>query len=112
MSHKVYDQHGRRRNKNVGFRVSPEEAEEINRAAMLSGMKKQDFIYKRVMNREIIVVPNSRLLKIILEQTEYLVTELVKTTRSGKKMEPELKSTIELLIRTLEGLKGVQDGES
>jgi len=40
------------------------------------------------------------------------VTELVKTARSGKQMEPELKETIELLIRTLEGLKGDKDGEN
>ena len=99
-----YDSKGRIRNKTIGFRVSTEEAEEIDRAAFLSGMKKQDFIYKRVMNREIVVVPNSRLYKIILEQTEYLVTQLRNLVKSGKAMDPELKSTIDLLINTLNGL--------
>ena len=42
MSAKNVDRHNRFRNITVGFRVSPEENEEINRAVALSGLSKQD----------------------------------------------------------------------
>ena len=106
MKQKENKDHNRYRNVNVGFRVTPQEADEIHRAALLSGMKKQDYILKRLRNHEIVVVPNSRLYKLIIEQTEYLATELTKLIRSGKKIDPELKATVELLITTLNGMKG------
>ena len=100
------ENYNRYRSVNVGFRVTPEEAEEIQRAALLSGMKKQDYILKRLRNQDIVVVPNSRLYKIVVEQTEYLATELKKLVKSGKTIDPELKRSIELLTATLNGLKG------
>ena len=106
MKQKENKDHNRYRNVNVGFRVTPQEAEEIHRAALLSGMKKQDYILKRLRNQEVVVVPNSRLYKLIIEQTEYLATELGKLIRSGKKIDPEFKATVELLVTTLNGMKG------
>ena len=103
---KKKENYTRYRSVNVGFRVTPQEAEEIHRAVLLSGMKKQDYILKRIRNHEIVVVPNSRLYKLIIEQTEYLATELTKLIRSGKKIDPELKATVELLVTTLSGMKG------
>ena len=94
MKQKENKDHNRYRNVNVGFRVTPQEADEIHRAALLSGMKKQDYILKRLRNKEIVVVPNSRLYKLIIEQTEYLATELTTLLISGKKIDPELKATV------------------
>ena len=42
MSAKNSDEHGRFRNITVGFRVSPEENEQINIAVALSGLPKQE----------------------------------------------------------------------
>ena len=106
MKKKENKDHNRYRSVNVGFRVTPQEAEEINRAALLSGMKKQTFILKRLRNQEIVVVPNSRLYKLVIEQTEYLATELRKLVKAGKPIDPELKRSIELLVDTLNGMKG------
>lgn len=41
MSAKNVDRHNRFRSITVGFRVSPEEQEELNRAVALSGLPKQ-----------------------------------------------------------------------
>ena len=106
MKKKENKDHNRYRSVNVGFRVTPQEAEEINRAALLSGMKKQEFILMRLRNQEIVVVPNSRLYKLVIEQTEYLATELKKLVKTGKQIDPELKRSIELLANTLNGMKG------
>ena len=51
---KNLDSKGRWRNKIVAFRVSPEEAEQIDACVRLSGLSKQDYITKRLTNREIV----------------------------------------------------------
>ena len=43
MSAKNCDDHNRWRNITVGFRVSPEENERLNRAVALSGLPKQEY---------------------------------------------------------------------
>ena len=55
MSAKNLDKHNRFRSITVGFRVSPEEQEEINRAVSLSGLTKQEYCYQKCMNRDIVV---------------------------------------------------------
>lgn len=42
---KKRDEHNRWRNITVGFRVSPEENEQINIAVALSGLSKQEYCY-------------------------------------------------------------------
>ena len=47
MSAKNRDGKNRWRNITVGFRVSPEENELINKAVALSGLPKQEYCYRR-----------------------------------------------------------------
>lgn len=61
MSAKNLDKYNRWRNITIGFRVSPEEAYKIDMQVKTSGMTKQDFITKRLLNEEIIVRPNIRI---------------------------------------------------
>ena len=51
MSAKNLDNHNRWRNKTVAFRVSPEEDEQLEIAVRLSGLTKQDYITRRLLNR-------------------------------------------------------------
>jgi len=60
MSHKVYDIKGRWRSKAVAFRMSPEENAQLNIAVAMSGLTKQDYIIRRLQNRDVIVVGNPR----------------------------------------------------
>ena len=52
MSVKVLDRQGRWRNKIVAFRVSPEEDEQLEAAVRLSGLTKQDYIIRRLQEKE------------------------------------------------------------
>lgn len=52
---KSLDRKGRWRNKLVGFRVSPEEAEVIDNFVRLSGLTKQDYIIRRLTEKEVTV---------------------------------------------------------
>ena len=63
MSSKNVDKHNRFRSITVGFRVSPEEQEELNRAVALSGLPKQEYCYRKCMGREVVVQPNPRVSK-------------------------------------------------
>jgi len=56
MSAKVYDHKGRWRNKTVAFRVSPEEAAHLDILYKLSGLTKQDYLIRRVLEKEVIVM--------------------------------------------------------
>ena len=60
MSVKVLDRQGRWRNKIVAFRVSPEEDEQLEAAVQLSGLTKQDYIIRRLQEKEVVVVGNPR----------------------------------------------------
>ena len=60
MSAKNLDKYNRFRSITVGFRVSPEEFEELNRAVALSGLPKQEYCYRKCMNRDVVVQGNPR----------------------------------------------------
>ena len=63
MSAKNCDNHNRWRNITVGFRVSPEENEQLNRAVAMSGLPKQEYCYRKCMDNSITVTPNPRIFK-------------------------------------------------
>ena len=55
MSAKNRDNKNRWRNITVGFRVSPEENDLINKAVALSGLPKQEYCYRRCLNQDVVV---------------------------------------------------------
>ena len=67
MSAKNLDSHKRWRNITVGFRVSAEENELINKAVKLSGLPKQEYCYRRCLCQDIVVVGNPRVYKALNE---------------------------------------------
>lgn len=108
MSAKNVDRHNRFRNITVGFRVSPEENEEINRAVALSGLSKQEYCYRRCMERDVVVQGNPRVYKALKTQMSDILTELQRIA-DGESVPDELLYTIELIAATFGGLKGEDD---
>ena len=107
MSAKNLDSKGRFRNKTIGFRVSPEEDKQINIAVALSGLTKQDYIVKKLSNKEIVVQPNPRVYKALKNQLEDVLEELKQIGSGG--VDDELLETIQLINTTLYGIKGESD---
>ena len=68
MSHKNRDEHNRWRNKTVAFRVSPEEDEQLEIFVKLSGLTKQDYITRRLLDRAVVVQGNPRVYKALRDQ--------------------------------------------
>ena len=108
MSAKNRDKHNRWRNITVGFRVSPEENKQINAAVALSGLPKQEYCYRRCLNREIVVQGNPRVYKALRNQLAAVLDELRRIEAAGE-LKDELLDNIELITRTLSGLKDEND---
>lgn len=105
MSAKNLDKHNRFRNITVGFRVSPEENEEINRAVALSGLPKQEYCYRRCLERDIVVQGNPRVYKALKTQMSAILEELKRISIAGD-VSDEMLSTISLIAHTMDGMKG------
>ena len=104
MSAKNRDEHNRWRNITVGFRVSPEENELLNRAVALSGLPKQEYCYRRCMNRDVIVQGNPRVYKALKNELAAALQELQRIKASSG-VNDELLNIIELIADILGGLK-------
>lgn len=105
MSLKNRDEKGRWRNKAVAFRASPEEDEQIETAVRLSGLTKQDYIIRRLQNRDVVVVGNPRVYKALRNQLAAVLTELQQISASAS-VSSELLDTIRLITVTMNGMKG------
>ena len=110
MSAKNVDKHNRFRSITVGFRVSPEEQEELNRAVALSGLPKQEYCYRKGMGREVVVQPNPRVHKALKTQMAAILAELERIA-TGENIPEELLSTIDLIAITMQGLKGENEND-
>ena len=108
MSAKNIDNHNRWRSITVGFRVSPEENEQLNSAVALSGLPKQEYCYKKCMNRDIVVQGNPKVYKALRDQLEKVLNEL-KRLESGSGLREELLDDIRLITVTLAGMKEESD---
>ena len=105
MSAKNRDKHNRFRNITVGFRVSPEEQKQLNRAVALSGLPKQEYCYRKCMDRTITVQPNPRVYKALKSVLADVLEEL-KRISTGTQPREELLEDIALINTTLNGIKG------
>ncbi|HCJ92280.1 MAG TPA: hypothetical protein DHV92_03040 [Ruminococcaceae bacterium] len=105
MSAKNVDRHNRFRNITVGFRVSPEEQAELNRAVALSGLSKQEYCYRRCMERDVVVQGNPRVYKALKNQMADVLAELQRI-EAGNNVSDDLLNIIELITVTMDGLKG------
>ena len=105
MSAKNLDKHNRFRSVTVGFRVSPEEHETINRIVALSGLTKQEYCYQKCTNREVIVESNPRVYKALKTELTAVLEEL-KRIENGGNVNDDLLEVIDQINKTLYGLKG------
>lgn len=100
---KTLDNKGRWRNVIVSFRMSPEERDDLNVRVKLSGLTKQDYIIKRLSERDIVVQPNTRVYKALRNQMAEILSEL-KRTESGGNIDSDLRDIIEIAAQTYNGL--------
>ena len=104
MSAKNLDNYNRWRNRQVAFRLSPEEADLLDTYVRLSGLTKQDYITRRLLNRDIVVQGNPRVYKALRDLLAAVLGEL-RRMEAGGGVDDELLATIRLITVTLDGMK-------
>lgn len=83
MSAKCLDQQGRWRNKVVAFRMSPEEDELLETAVRLSGLTKQEYIIRRLQEKEVVVTGNPR----VYSESDMVDAENIENNASTQHLE-------------------------
>lgn len=101
---RTLDSKGRWRNRTVGFRVSEEEAKMIDRMVALSGLTKQEYILRKLMDWEVIVQGNPKVYKALKNQMQQIFDELKRLEICSEENE-ELFQTIQMVAVTLNRMK-------
>ena len=70
----------------------------------LSGLPKQEYCYRKCLNRDIVVQGNPRVYKALRNQLAAVLDELKRIEAAGE-LRDELLDNIELITRTLYGIK-------
>lgn len=108
MSEKVMDRQGRWRNKTVTFRVSPQEDETIETAVRLSGLSKQDYIIRRLLEKDIVVQGNPKVYKALKDEMKKILEEL-KRIENASEVNTDLLEVITLVAETMIGMNEDSD---
>ena len=106
---KSLDAKGRWRNRNVGFRVSEEEAKQLDNLVELSGLAKQDYILRRLLNREVVVQGNPKVFKALKNQMTQIYEEL-KRLESVSDDNEELLIVVDMVATIMKGMVNEYDG--
>lgn len=106
---KNVDSKGRWRNRNVGFRVSEEEAKLLDDLVELSGRTKQDYILRRLLNREVVVQGNPKVFKVLKHQMTQIYEELKRLDAVSNDNE-ELLIVVEMVATIMKGMVNEYDG--
>lgn len=100
---KSLDNKGRWRNVIISFRMSPQERDDLNVRVKLSGLTKQDYIIKRLSERDIVVQPNTRVYKALRNQMAEILEEL-KRIDNVAGVDSDLLDIIQITVQTYNGL--------
>lgn len=99
-----YENYERKRNIYVGFRLSKEEKERLDKYVKMSGLTFREYVARRSLQEDVIVVGNTRVYKSLKEQLESIVCELQKFDKN-KQLDEELSKVIMFALKILDGMK-------
>ena len=114
MSEKNRDDKNRWRSVTVGFRMSPEESDELNNRVKLCGFRsKQDYLIQSALHQKINVVGNPLMLVQFRQNLQRIEKELLRINEVSE-MDEELLTPFRSMLEILEGFengKGSAAGE-
>ena len=103
MTAKTMDNHNRWRSKTVAFRMSPEEANQLDAFVQMSGLPKQDYLIQRTLQREVVVVGSPRVYKGLRIQMEAVYADLLRI-EANRFIDDELLDRVEQTIMIMQGM--------
>ena len=101
---KSLDAKGRWRSITTSFRMSPEERADLDIRVRLSGLTKQEYMVRRLLERDVIVQPSSRIHQALKNQMGEILNEL-RRIENGEGVDDELLAVIETVAKTYDGLQ-------
>ena len=101
---RTLDSKGRWRKKVVAFRMSEAENAELDTYVQLSGLTKQEYIIRRLLQKEITVLPNPRIHKALRNQMADILDAL-----HNQVVDDEVMETIRFIAAMLGDMR--QTGE-
>ena len=104
MTAKTMDNHNRWRSKTVAFRMSPEEANQLDAFVQMSGLPKQDYLIQRVLQRDVVVQGNPRVYKGLRIQMEAIADELRRIS-TERFIDDELLDRVEQITTIMRGMR-------
>ena len=104
MSAKNMDRQGRWRSVTVAFRVSPEEDMLIDSAVRVSGLTKQDYIIRKLTDRDVIVQGNPKVYRGLLLEMRAVQDEL-RRIADGQTVSEDLLTRIDLITSVMIGMQ-------
>ena len=104
MTAKTMDNHNRWRSKTVAFRMSPEEADQLDAFVQMSGLPKQDYLIQRALQREVVVIGNPRVYKGLRIQMEAIYNELQRIS-TERFIDDELLGRVEQITIIMKSMK-------
>ena len=93
----------------LDFEVSEEEAKLLDNLVELSGLAKQDYILRRLLNREVVVQGNPKVFKALKNQMTQIYEEL-KRLESVSDDNEELLIVVEMVATIMKGMVNEYDG--
>ena len=88
----------------MAFRVSPEEDAKIETAVKLTGLTKQDYIIRRLLERDVVVQGNPKVYKALRDQLSAVLDEL-RRIEAGQGVSDELLDTIRMITTVMNGMQ-------
>ena len=104
MTAKTMDNHNRWRSKTVAFRMSPEEANQLDAFVQMSGLPKQDYLIQRALQKEVVVVGNPRVYKGLRIQMEAIHDDLQRIS-TERFIDDELLDRVEQITIIMKSMK-------
>ncbi|MBR0141336.1 MAG: mobilization protein [Ruminococcus sp.] len=102
---KCRDKKNRWRNRTIAFRMSDEENELLNKIVAATGLTKQDYIIKRLLDREIVVMPNPRVYLALKGLLQQVYDESLKFDKTAQ-LDDEFLEIVKFIAEILNGIKG------
>lgn len=101
---KKKDEHNRKRDIIVNFRMSPEERAELEQRILMSGKKKQDYMVQSSLEQKLENVANRKMLMNIQERMDIIATEL-KRVASADALDMDKLAGLKALIELFQAVK-------
>lgn len=84
--------------------MSPEEDAQLETAVKLSGLTKQDYIIRKLLDKEVVVQGNPRVYKALRDQLATVLAEL-RRMEAGTAPDRDMLETIQLIANIMDGMK-------